>query len=192
MLKIIIKLIKYLKWDLSTKSFRFFYLNFFFKDIPGRLGMEIRKLLYERYLRHAGKNLMVYEGVHIRNIDKLSVGDNVALGVNNFIQAAGEVEIGNNAIFAPDVKIWSANHKYDDLEKPIFEQGYDYKKVVIGNNVWIASNVFIMPGAELGDGVVVSAGAVVGAKKIPPYTILAGNPARKIGLRNRKKEAKGK
>ena len=45
------------------------------------------------------------------------------------------------------------------------------------------SNAFIMPGAKIGNGVVISAGSVVGGKKIEPYAILAGNPARKISSR---------
>jgi virginiamycin A acetyltransferase len=40
-----------------------------------------------------------------------------------------------------------------------------------------------MPGAHIGDGVVVSAGAVVGAKHIEPYSVVAGNPGRRIGSR---------
>jgi acetyltransferase-like isoleucine patch superfamily enzyme len=55
--------------------------------------------------------------------------------------------------------------------------------VVIGRDVWIGANAFVMPGVQLGDGCVVAAGAVVGAKKYPPYKILAGNPARVIGTR---------
>ena len=48
---------------------------------------------------------------------------------------------------------------------------------------WIGANAFIMPGANLGEGTIVSAGSVVGGKAVPPYKILAGNPARVIGSR---------
>ncbi|MBK6898705.1 MAG: maltose O-acetyltransferase [bacterium] len=65
------------------------------------------------------------------------------------------------------------------------DQGAEYREIVIGGDVWIGSNAFLMPGVELGDGCIVSAGSVVGAKKYPPYSILMGNPARVIG--NRKK-----
>jgi acetyltransferase-like isoleucine patch superfamily enzyme len=123
------------------------------------------------------------EGVYIRNINKLAVGHNVYFGVNSFVQAAGGVSIGDYVLVGPGTKIWSANHRYDDLDKPIIEQGYDFKKVTIGNNVWIGANVFVMPGAQIGDGVVISAGSVVGGKAYPPNAILAGNPARRIGER---------
>lgn len=182
-MKIIIRILKLLKWDLSSKIGRFYYFYYFIKSFPGNLGIMIRSLLVKKYLLGVGKNLKVFEGVRIRNIDRLSIGDNTELGVNCFIQAAGGVEIGSDVVIGPDVKIWSANHNYFNGNKPIREQGYSFKKVVIGNNVWIASNSFIMPGAEIRDGCIISAGSIVGAKSYPDNTILCGNPARKIGIR---------
>jgi chloramphenicol O-acetyltransferase type B len=54
--------------------------------------------------------------------------------------------------------------------------------VVIGNDVWIASNVTIMSGVTIGDGAVIAANATV-ARDVPPYAVVAGNPARVV--RNR-------
>lgn len=54
--------------------------------------------------------------------------------------------------------------------------------VVIGNDVWIAYGATILSGVTVGDGAVIGARAVV-AKDVPPYAIVAGNPARVI--RNR-------
>ena len=96
---------------------------------------------------------------------------------------------GNLGILGPGVKIWSANHRFEDTSRSIAEQGYEYKKVTIGNHVWIGANAFIMPGAAIGDYVVISAGAVVGAKTYPPYKIVAGNPARVIGTRESNAES---
>lgn len=54
--------------------------------------------------------------------------------------------------------------------------------VIIGNDCWICSNVFICGGVKIGDGAVVYAGAVV-TKDVPPYSIVAGVPARVIKYR---------
>src|SRR5207253_1636021 len=108
---------------------------------------------------------------------------NCWIGVDNVIQANGGVDIGDNVLLGPGVKIWSVNHVYSDPHRTIVDQGFDQKRVVIGSNVWIGANVFIMPGARISDGVVISAGSVVGSKLIEPYAVVAGNPARKIGTR---------
>lgn len=53
---------------------------------------------------------------------------------------------------------------------------------VIGNDVWIGENATILPGVHVGDGAIIGMNSVVGSD-VPPYTIVAGNPARKIRQR---------
>jgi virginiamycin A acetyltransferase len=53
---------------------------------------------------------------------------------------------------------------------------------IVGNDVWIGQGVTILPGANLGDGVIVGAGSVV-AGDVPPYSVVAGNPAREVRVR---------
>lgn len=50
---------------------------------------------------------------------------------------------------------------------------------VIGNDVWIGQNAVILPGVRIGDGAIIGASSVVGSD-VPPYTIVAGNPARTL------------
>ena len=54
--------------------------------------------------------------------------------------------------------------------------------VEIGNDVWIGFNATILSGVRIGDGAVIAAGAVV-AEDVPPYAIVAGNPARIVRMR---------
>ena len=54
--------------------------------------------------------------------------------------------------------------------------------VVIGNDVWLCSNSIVLSGVKIGDGAIVSAGAVV-TRNVEPYSIVAGNPARHIRWR---------
>jgi acetyltransferase-like isoleucine patch superfamily enzyme len=54
--------------------------------------------------------------------------------------------------------------------------------VVIGNDVWIATNAVIMSGIKIGDGAIIGAYSIV-TKDVPPYTIVAGNPAKQIRKR---------
>ena len=53
---------------------------------------------------------------------------------------------------------------------------------VVGNDVWIGQNAVILPGVHIGDGAIIGLNSVVGSD-VPPYTIVAGNPAKIIRKR---------
>jgi len=169
--------------DWSTRGRRYKLLEGLVRNFPGQLGYGVRRRLLSRYFERAGTGLRLAPGIRVMGVHRLAVGQDCWSGLNNVIQANGGVEIGDNVLLGPGVKIWSVNHVYADPTQPILDQGYEHKRVIIGKGVWIGANVFIMPGAHIGDGVVVSAGAVVGGKDVEPYAVLAGNPARKIGSR---------
>lgn len=62
---------------------------------------------------------------------------------------------------------------------------FDWRRnspVHLGNDVWIGHGVTVLPGVSVGDGAVVGAGAVV-SRDVPPFTIVAGVPAKKIRAR---------
>jgi maltose O-acetyltransferase len=84
---------------------------------------------------------------------------------------------------APDVKIYSKNHAYADLDRPINEQGFLSYETVIGDNVWIGANVIILPGRKIGSHSILGAGAVI-TKDVPDYAVVGGNPAKIIKFRN--------
>jgi len=53
---------------------------------------------------------------------------------------------------------------------------------IVGNDVWIGYGALVMPGVRIGDGAIVAAGTVV-SKDVPPYGVVAGNPARVVRAR---------
>jgi carbonic anhydrase/acetyltransferase-like protein (isoleucine patch superfamily) len=63
---------------------------------------------------------------------------------------------------------------------------YEYLRtkgsIVVGNDVWVGTRAIILSGVTIGDGAIVAAGSVV-TKDVPPYAIVAGNPARLIRYR---------
>lgn len=114
---------------------------------------------------------------------KIQFGDFCALGEGaEIICEKAEVKIGNYVRIASEVFIITNNHKFNDPEKPIYLQGRQHRSINIGNDVWIGKRAMIMPGVNIGDGVVVAAGAVV-TKNIPPYSVVGGVPAKVIGKR---------
>jgi len=105
----------------------------------------------------------------------VSIGENVwisfAVSGGCYIQGGNGIIIGDNTIFAPGVKIISANHDLKD-----FTRWGKEKAIKIGKNCWIGANVVILPRVELGDNVIVAANSLV-TKRFPSNSIIAGNPA---------------
>jgi maltose O-acetyltransferase len=89
----------------------------------------------------------------------------------------GTIAIGDYVDIAPEVQIWTLEH---DPMDPAF--GVKSAGVVIEDHAWIASRAILLPGVRVGKGGVVAAGAVV-TRDVEPYTIVAGVPARPIGMR---------
>jgi len=172
-----------LYWDLRSATTRDQYLAYFIRDIPGTFGIMIRRIWYTKRFKRAGVNLTILAGAYIMNPQNIECGDNVSIGIHNYIQAGGGLFLGSDVMMGPYVKIWTQTHNYADYHTPVHSQGYMYAPVTIGNDVWIAANAFIMPGTVIGNKTIIAASSVVGAKKYPDRIILAGYPARKIGER---------
>jgi len=112
------------------------------------------------------------------------VGDKLVIG--KFCAIAARVRFIMNG----------ANHKLSGVSTypfAIFGNGWErvtpradelpYKgDTIVGNDVWIGYQALIMPGVKIGDGAIVAAGSVV-SSDVPPYTVVAGNPARAVRRR---------
>ena len=134
-----------------------------------------------------GRNSIIECTGVIRELgEKLIIGQNVGIAANAFIAMRGKVEIGDDTIFGPGVSIHAENHNFKDLDKPIRLQGATRKGIKIGKNCWIGSKVIILDGVNIGDNVIIGAGAVV-TKDIPDYAIAVGTPARIIKIRKEEK-----
>ena len=115
----------------------------------------------------------------------LDLGEDVYVNEFNNIRAAGgDIFIGDRTIIAQYVSIIASNHKIPPRNQPIRDAGNDVARsgVRIGRDVWIAANVVILPGVEIGDGAVIGAGSIV-SRSIPAYAVATGNPARVKRLR---------
>ena len=105
---------------------------------------------------------------------------------------AGSV-IGRYCSFARGLVILRGNHpmKFKSTHPFFYNPSLGYvdkllierTKIIIGNDVWVGANATILPSvSQIADGAVVGAGSVV-TKKVPPFAIVAGNPAKIIKYR---------
>ena len=102
---------------------------------------------------------------------KIKIGDNCFFNNYCSINAMSTIQFGNDVIVGENVKIYDHNHKYNNSNVLIKEQGFSLSPVVIGNNCWIGSNVTILKGVTIGDNCVIGAGCVI-FKNVPSNTLV--------------------
>ncbi|MFO7618155.1 MAG: acyltransferase [Thermoplasmata archaeon] len=157
--------------------------------VPGRLGVKLRRAFFKKYFKHFGSHVTIAEDVTIEVPENISIGDNSGFNAGCWISGGGGLTIGHNVIVGPHTVIHTQNHEYDDVTKPICEQGHTSKPVTIEDDVWIGARAVITPGSKIGRGCVIAAGAVV-AGYITPHSVAAGVPAKVIKKRGTDPESK--
>ena len=144
----------------------------------------VRRCIAKGLFKRSGENINIEKGAYFGDGSQIEIGDNSGIGVN--CRVCGPVTIGDNVMMGPDVIILTERHKFDRLDIPMLEQGYDKPEpVVIGDDVWIGTRVIILPGVSIGKGATIGAGAIV-TKDVPEYAIACGNPAKVVKYREKK------
>ena len=150
-----------------------------YSKFGGVIFKKIRFFCTKLMITRCGQNVNIEKNATFS--PRTVIGNNSGIGLNACIY--GPVEIGDNVMMAPDCIIYVRNHKHDLIDIPMCEQGSTEEKlVVIEDDVWIGGRVIILPGIKIGRGAIIGAGSVV-TKNVAPYTIVGGNPAKKIGSR---------
>lgn len=154
------------------------------KSMIGRIFNQIstswRRIYWSRRLGAFGIGANIYPSVQIYSPKHVRLGRNSVINGFVHIWGAGGVEVGDDSLIAAHTVITSQTHTVDALQKgQRYRETLEVYPVRIGKNVWIGSNVTILPGIEIGDNAIVAAGAVV-TKSVPSNTLVAGVPARAI------------
>ena len=153
-----------------------------------------------RCLLEIGKESQIFGQICVlRSEAKISIGQRCQINRCNLVSVIG-IEIGDDVLIAGGTIIWdNDSHSifWKDRKNDVIQCGIDYRKtpedwtrnkdwthvkkapVIIKNRVWIGFNAAILKGVTIGEGAVIGAMSVV-THDVPPYTIVAGNPARVI------------
>ena len=120
---------------------------------------------------------------------KIEIGNNVYIGHGATISCKAGLKIGDGVTIGPGLTIMGGDHNFRVVGKKVSEVKTDGKNlpVIIESDVWIGANTLILKGVRIGEGSVVGAGSVV-TRNVIPYTIVAGNPAKQIGIRFSREE----
>jgi len=103
-------------------------------------------------------------------------------GRNVIVNSYLDVEIGPGVLVSDFVYIGDFDHRTEDVNRPIKDQGIVKAPVRIGAGCWLGVKATVLRGCTVGEGAVVGANSVV-TRHVPPYTVVAGAPARVIGDR---------
>lgn len=134
-----------------------------------------------------GNNLWITAPFYVDYGNNIFFGNNCEVNMNCTFLDDNTITIGDNALIAPNVQIYTAFHPTNAADRfgtPKEDGSFAFCKtqtapVTIGRNVWIGGGAVILPGVRIGDNVVIGAGSVV-THNIPDNSVAVGNPCRVI------------
>jgi acetyltransferase-like isoleucine patch superfamily enzyme len=153
------------------------YWRLFFKS-------TMRDICSEKFLAF-GENAEFRPGAYAVTCSKIKLGARVVIRPGTMLFAdprpnGAGIVIEDNVMLGSGVHIYVSNHKFEDTNKPIIDQGHSLSEsVVLHNGCWVGANTIILAGVHIGENAVVGAGSVV-TKSIPPRVLAVGNPAQVI------------
>ncbi len=158
------------------RQFFRYFTNSIISHIP---FLYFRRFWYRLFL-DVGQNSNIMMGFKVRKLSNIEIGYNTNINPDcMFDSRGGKIEIGNYVDIAPEVNIWTLEHDPQDPDFATKGGG-----VIIGKYVWIGNRAIILPNTSIGEGAVIATGAVV-TKNVEAWTIVAGIPAKPIGIRNK-------
>ena len=167
---------------INTRDYKLYLYGFkgvFLKLVMMLPTSYIRKLTLKCFGAQIDKGGNIYSSVEVRSPKNLKIGEYSVIGERTLLDSRKGLIIGSNVNISTEAMIWTLHH---DKNSPQFEAVG--KKVVIDDYAWICARAIILPGVKIGKGAIVGAGCVV-SKDVGDYDIVAGNPQRIVGQRNK-------
>jgi acetyltransferase-like isoleucine patch superfamily enzyme len=152
-----------------------------------RVYARVLMLAYKQLFQRAGSHVVFDPRTSVITYAHTSIGSHVFIGARAWFSggAKAPIRIGSFVMFGPHVTLLCGDHDIDLLGLPIAlisdeEKSPERSKgITIEDDVWIGANATILKGVNIGRGAVVAAGSVV-TKHVPPFSVVAGSPARVV------------
>lgn len=137
--------------------------------------LEKRAEILRRLFAEIGEDCYIEPPLHANWGCHTHFGNHVYANFNLTLVDDGDIFVGDNVMFGPNVTLATAGHPVEPERRRL---GMQFNiPIHIGNNVWIGAGSIILPGVTLGDNTVIGAGSVV-TKDIPAGVVAVGNPCR--------------
>jgi acetyltransferase-like isoleucine patch superfamily enzyme len=183
---------------------RVFVCEPLFKAYCTRYGRGLRTGVYVHWVEGPGEIVLGDDvsidgkcvfGFAVRYCERptLEVGDGTGINHGCRFTVGRRITIGRRCRISPDVWVFdSSGHASDPAARAagLPAAASDVRPVTIGDDVWVGARSIIFPGVTVGRGSIISAGSVV-TGDVPPYTVVAGNPARRVATLGTTPESAG-
>lgn len=158
-----------------------------------RVFRKINLVLENRKYKNIAPGVFLGPGICVSKKDNLIMKEGASLEPGTLIMNINAKFImGRWSGAGPNLTVITGNHmsvvgkpllQVNDEDKKIMDpKGCQDQDVILEDDVWLGTNVTLLNGVIVGRGAIVAAGTVC-RTKIPPYTIVAGNPAKVVGFR---------
>jgi putative colanic acid biosynthesis acetyltransferase WcaF len=124
-----------------------------------------------------GRSVVIRSGVRVTFPWKITIGDYCWIGDDATLYNLVDITIGAHSVISQGAYLCTGGHDYSDISFPV-----EMAPINVAPECWIAARAFIGPGVNIQHGAVVGACSVV-LSDVPRATVVAGIPARKIGMR---------
>ncbi len=185
------KFIHYCIIDNHTKRARFWYRFFVYpfiikKGKQVKIRRRARLDLIPTKEIQLGNKVIIEDYAIINNcMGDIIIGDESS--VTSRVKLVGPVTLGKMVTIGSGAQITGLVHSFENIDIPIKYQGCYTSKTVVEDDVWIGGNSVIIQGIKIGTHSIIASGSVV-TKNVPPYSVVAGNPARVIKQYNHSKQ----
>lgn len=136
-----------------------------------------RRYLLKLFGAKVGKSVIIRPSARITFPWKVEIGDYAWVGDEVVLYSLGDIQIGEHAVVSQRSYICTGSHDYQQVDFPIYA-----KPIVIEQEAWLATDVYVAPGMTIGKGCVVGARSSV-FKDLPAGMICIGSPAKPLKAR---------
>lgn len=160
------------------------YRNYIFRCRTGQRANLIGDITLINKNIRLGKNVTIYPYCQFWGDGLINIGDNVDIGTGTILYASqgGGIQIGNNTSIAGQCYIIDMDH--GELKNQLIQKQRNIiKKVIIGDDCWLAANVTVLKGSIIGDGVIIGAKGLVNGN-VSNNSISVGIPSKVIKTRS--------
>jgi putative colanic acid biosynthesis acetyltransferase WcaF len=139
-----------------------------------RFFYEARNRVYRAFGARIGRAVRIYPDVAVFYPWNLQIGDEVTIGPGVQLYSLGRIVIGDGSMISYGAHFCAGTHDYTARNLPLLKP-----EIRIGRGIWVCTEAFVGPGVTIGDFCIIGARAVV-LKDFPAFSIIGGNPARRV------------